>query len=236
MMMLSGTALIGGPTAASAMELEAGARIGTGWNLLTQPTDPAGAPTLLHGSAFTGGSFLVGPSAGLILMEMDGATIRLTGDLLYGMHRGAGFAEHSDGRRIDLSMTSHVLRLPVMVEVSNRAERISPTLAAGVEPIIGLASSTTVEQVGYHTAEPLENRPGSGLALAVALGAALNRGDFTLPLDLRFSWNPFVGSSTAERFDDFQILDAEAGEYAHGAYRVGFDWQIMMTAGLRWNL
>lgn len=223
------------PLSASALDLEYGGRLGTGWNLLAQPDDPAGEPTLLHGSAFTGGSFLIGPTLALTLLERNELTVKATTDLLYGLHHGAGFAEHSDGRLMEIALTTHVLRLPLMVEASNPNDLVSPTVALGLEPVVGLVSAARVDQRGYSSITPLHTRPGSSLSLLAAFGASLPRENFSVPFDLRFSFNPFVGTSTVERFDDFETIDAQSGEYDVGNYTVAFNWQIMFTAGLRFT-
>lgn len=223
------------PFSALGKEIEIGARIGTGWNLLPQPDDPPGSPTLVSGTAFTGGSFLIGPTGTLRLFESEEITLKFSADLLYGYHRGAGFAERSDGPRIDLILVAHLLRAPLMVEVSHQATRLSPTVALGLEPVLGLGSSSTSEQRGFDAVDELQTRAKSSISLLFALGAALHLDKIIVPLDLRFSFNPFVGTSTEARFDSLDVIDEENGEYRAGTFQVAYTWQIMATTGFRFT-
>lgn len=221
---------LGSPGLVQAMEFEAGARVGAGWNLLMQPEDRVGRPTLLHGTAFTGPGFVFGPSARLGLGEVAGARFSLNADLLYGFHRGSGFEEHSGGQRVDVTLSTHVLRLPLMVQMTNEGVTLSPTVGVGVEPIFGLVSGATVVNTNINRpAEPLETTPQTAVAGIVALGLDWKQDRFVVPLDLRVSWNPFVGSTTVERFEGYR------SPTNRGAYEVAFDWQIMLTAGIRWG-
>lgn len=221
----------GAPSTAAAMDLEAGARVGIDRSLLVQPNDPEGSDTLLYGSAFSGAGFTLGPTLLLGLMQFEGAQINLSVDLLYGFHRAHGYAEHSSGWRQDVTLSTHVVRLPVMVQVASSEDRLSPTLSLGLEPIFGLMSGATVEHTNLNIPpESLETRPTSNLATAIAIGAVWKGPEFTVPVDLRFVWNPFVGSSTEERFDDYQDRDNR------GAFQVAFNWQFMLTTAIRWGM
>lgn len=223
------------PSSAAAMDLEAGARLGGGWNSLVSPTDPAGTDTLLQGSSFGGMAFLIGPTATLNLTEFEGAKLNLTADLLYGFHRASGWERHMDGdtevARIDVYLSTHVLRLPLMVQVASSDDTVSPTLGLGIEPIFGIMSGATVEQTGINQpVQALDTTPTTSVAGLVAFGLDWNQGDFIVPIDLRLAWNPFVGSSTVDRFDGYEDRQNP------GAYRVAFNWQFMATAGIRWGL
>ena len=219
------------PSQAAAMDLEVGARAGASWNLLSQPQDRVGEWTLLYGSAFTGYGFVVGPEVSLSLGQVAGAELRFLGDLLYGFHQGSGFEEHANGARIDVTLVAHVIRLPLLVQAVGEGEAFRPALALGVEPFLGLMSGATVAQQNISTPpQPLETTPSSGLALLASIGGILERGDMVIPVDLRVAWNPLVPSTTVERFEGFESSSDP------GTYRVAFDWQVLLTAGVRFKL
>lgn len=219
------------PGQAEALEFEVGARAGGAWNLLMQPEDREGRPTLLHGSAFTGYGFVFGPTASMTFAQFAGARFSLGADLLYGYHQGSGFEAHPGGQRVDVTLVTHVLRLPVMVQMTHEGASLSPSVGLGVEPVFGLVSGATVVNTNIdRPAEPLETTPKSAMAGLIALGMSWDQGKVIVPVDLRFSWNPFVGSTTVERFDGY------SSPTERGAYEVAFDWQIMATAGVRWGL
>ncbi len=213
------------------LDLEVGARVGPSWNLLSQPRDRAGEWTLLHGSAFSGVGIVLGPEVSLGVTEVADARVQVTGNLLYGFHRGSGFEEHGDGSRIDLHIHAHVLRLPVLVQVRPVEGEFAPVVGLGVEPTIGLVSGATVEQQGMTTPpQPLETRPSSGMNLAGTLGVNWDRQNMVIPVELRFAWNPFVPNTTVDRFDDFQSPDDP------GNYGGAFNWQVLLTVGIRYYL
>ncbi len=221
-----------GPSSVEAAEKEAGIAAGLNWNHLTAPTDPAGEPTFMWGSAFTGFGTLLGATASMDLSEVGSYQLRLTGDLLYGYHRGAGFAEHDEqGGRIDVQFTTHVVRLPVLARIGASPGSSGPTVGAGLEPIFGVMSSAEVTTTGVEEQiQPVETTPSTGMATVLAVGYEVRLDDMTIPLDARVSWNPFVGSSTEERMEDFQSLQNP------GQYKMAFDWQFMFTGAVRWGL
>ena len=228
---------VAAPTAAYASEgeagldIEVGGMVGGNWNYLERPTDPAGSYTFLWGSAFSGFGTLLGATAWLNLVEMDDAAVALSADLLYGYHRGAGWASHDEGGQIDVLFTSHVLRIPLMLRAGTPAGESGLNVGLGIEPIIGLMSTATVETTDVDVpVQAVYTRPRSTMAGVFAVGFDYVTADYILPFDARLSWNPFMPSATEERFYDFDSPD-EPGEFG-----VGFNWQFMVTAGVRVGL
>ena len=217
--------------AAQALDLEAGGVVGGNWNYLERPIDPAGSYTFLWGSAFSGFGTLVGATGWLSLVEMEDAGVALTADLLYGYHRGGGWADHEDGGRIDVLFTAHVLRLPLLVRAGTPGGESGLTVGLGIEPVIGLMSTATVQTTDVGEAiQPVYTQPRSTMSGVFAIGYDWVSDDFTVPFDARLAWNPFMPSATEERFQSFDSPD-EPGEFG-----VGFDWQIMVTAGVRFGV
>ena len=212
-------------------DLEIGAIVGGNWNLLTTPSDPEGEFTLLWGSAFSGKGMQLGASVSLPLTDVEGFPVRMTADLMHGYHRGSGWAEHEEGGRIDVRLSTHVIRIPVLARLHTGGDSSGITVGAGVEPIFGLMSAAHIELTDVEgDVQPLETTPTAGMAGVLAVGFDYRADGWTVPFDLRVVWNPFVKSSSEERFKDFES-PSEPGDY-----RVAFDWQVMLTAGMRWDL
>lgn len=216
------------PSPASALEAEAGAVVGGNWNYLERPNDPEGEDTFLWGSAFSGLGALVGATGRLEVAQLERFDLSLNGDLLYGYHRGQGWAEHDQGGRIDVLFTSHVLRLPLMVEARQGRRQSGLTAGAGVEGVVGLVSTATVETTDLsEPVAPVYSTPKSTVAAVVALGYDWVGDDFTVPFDVRLAWNPFMASATEDRFENYESRQNP------GEFGVGFDWQILVSAGVR---
>lgn len=222
-------ALVVVPASADAFEMEVGGLVGGNWNLLTQPTDPEGEPTFLWGSAFSGFGAVAGATSMWRFVDIEETTVGMTAELLYGYHRGAGWAEHSEGGRVDVLLTSHALRVPVMARVETEQLDWRPNIGLGIEPIFGVMTTATVQTTGIaEEIQPVETTPTNTAAAVLAAGATIDLGDNrTAPVDLRLSFNPLVNSSTEERFENFESMDDP------GQYRVEFDWQLMATVGFR---
>lgn len=219
------------PMSVDARDIEAGAVAGGNWSLLTAPDDPLGSHTFLWGSAFDGYGALAGVSASAELTYTDWGAGWVTADLLYGYHRGAGWADYTEGGRVDVLLTTHVLRFPVLARLGLSRDASSPSIGVGLEPIVGLRSGAVVETTGIDQAvAPVETTPTASVAAVMAAGFDWRRDGFVIPMDVRLVWNPTVASGSEERFDGFNSRDEP------GDYRVTFDWQVMATAGIRWGL
>lgn len=212
-------------------DLEAGVVTGASWNVLGEPLDPADSYTFLWGSAFKGPGVLLGANGLLELAEVEGASIGLSADVLYGYHRGAGYADHQYGGRIDVQFSTHVLRFPLMVHLKDAERTTGPTFGVGIEPIFGIRSGATVELTDLdHPVDPVYTTPTATVTGVVNLGFDIDLDEYIVPLGARVSLNPFMPDSTEERFDGFSSPDEP------GDYQVGFDVQFMLTAGVRWDV
>lgn len=214
------------------LSLQVGGTTGASWNQLSRPMDPEGSYTLLWGSAFTGYGGLVGATGQVELARVDGTSINVATDVLYGYHRGDGYAADDEtGGRIDVKLSTHKLRVPLMVRVKDASRTTGPTLAAGIEPSFGVRSAATVTLTDIDDPiQPLETTPTVEVAGVVELGFDIDVDDYIVPLAARVVWNPFVPNATEDRFEGFDSPQQP------GDYRVEFDVQIMVMAGVRWSL
>jgi hypothetical protein len=223
------TASVTWSTAASALDYDLGARLGLNYNILSQPHDPVGAPTLLHGSMFTGTGFNLGLAARFPFLDLGGPVLAIEADLFYGYHAGTGFAAFENQKRT-VSLSTHAIRVPLLLHLAGPPSETRMRVGAGVDVFAGLMSASQVVEEGMSSpVVPLETTPVTHLNLAVALGLDLNRGNFVIPFEVRVNWDPFVGKSTVERFEGYQDFDNV------GQYQVAFDWQFMFMTGISWS-
>jgi hypothetical protein len=228
-------------TSADDGPVEFDVRIGGSWNVLSQPADRRGDPTLMSGAAFRG----VGVIGGFALRyvwpvqprQSDAESSKNASrphwvaelDVLYGRHRARAFERSEDG---DASRraTLHVGLLHIPVLVGYRTPWfLSPhelQIAAGPVILQSLYSDMDIEvdggtgqTTGLGTAET--THVGATLQIASAVPA----GQIRIPLELRGVWNPGVGNTTLERLQDYM------GPREPGALEANFDWQLMMLTG-----
>lgn len=216
---------------AEELEFEFGVTAGANWNVLGQPEDPEGEFTFLWGSAFTGFGGVVGPTVAMDVADFDGTSLMVTADGLFGYHRGAGFADHGDAGRIEVTLTSYVLRMPVIARFRSDASDLRPSIGVGLEPIIGLSSGSRVVSRGIDAdIQDVETTTASAVAGVATAGLEFDTDEgHPVLFDARAVWNPSVGASTEERFDDFQSPEDP------GAFQVAFNWQFMLTLGVRFD-
>ena len=213
---------------ASEPTLNVGLSAGAGWQWMIEPTDQEGEPTVLYGSAFGGMGVMGGPSIQWGAGVVDGVDLSVEIEGLYGYHRGTGFAEHSEGRRIEATLSTHVFRFPVQLVARGWAGDLPVYLGAGVEPILGVhsASSVDTENVDVPIA-PLETRPIRTVAGVASAGLEFSHGDREFPVGMRVSFDPGVPESSRGRLEGYES-DEEPGEFG-----VQFDVYLMMVAGMR---
>lgn len=210
-----------------------GFRAGGGYNTLSTPSDPAGAPTLIDGSTFTGPGLQVGAQAGLLITRpTPRVNVGIDAGILYGFMRGVGYAENADRtQRQTVTLTAHTLRMPLLLAVRTQGDGpIGLRMGVGPEFLIGMASAATVsfEQIDA-PAPALFTTPTRHVGLLGLLGLHYHAERFDIPLELRFTWDPQVGTSTVERFDDYQSPDSP------GKYQVAFNLHIHLTTGVEWR-
>ena len=216
-------------------KLAVAARIGGMYNALGKPTDPAGEPTLLYGTAFTGGGFVVGAGIVYGLGSGSAGDLSLTFDALYAGMSGTGYAQTADGtQRQELTLGLQMLRLPLMLRLSSTPdgeESLVLNLGLGAEVLFGLASSASLVSQGVDPAPaPLNTVPTTHIGATAAFGASWRTPAWSLPVEVRLTWDPMVEGSTRSRFDSFQSAEQP------GNYQVAFDWQVLFMAGLEYNL
>jgi hypothetical protein len=220
---------------ASERSLSVAARVGGMYNALNRPTDPAGEPTLLYGTAFTGAGLVVGAGVVYALGSGSAGDVGVTLDLLYADMSGSGYAETADGtQRQELTLGMQMLRIPLMLRLSSTPDGPSSfvlNLGLGAELLFGLASSATLVSEGVTPAPaPLNTTPTTHIGVAASAGGAWRTPEWSIPIEVRLTWDPMVDGSTRSRFDSYQSAQNP------GSYQVAFDWQLMFMAGFEYNL
>ena len=84
--------LLAAANPAVAQELLVGGKVGGSFNQLSQPADPAGEPTVLFGSAFTGFGFQAGGTVYKELKRFGFGPLFVEGDLLVAHQTATAFA------------------------------------------------------------------------------------------------------------------------------------------------
>jgi hypothetical protein len=212
----------------STSKLAVGLKVGGNWSLLTKPSDPRGEPTLLTGSAFDGMGLVGGATLHYPLTELEGAVLEFEGGLMFSRHSTGGFEQNADtGERRDITLEATMLRVPLMVHLRSGANDTGFRVGLGLEPMFGLQSGAVVDPGPYK----LETTPTVHLGTSVALGFDWQANDtYSIPLEFRATWDPFVASSTKERFENFSSADDP------GDYQVAYDWQLLFMTGVRYEL
>lgn len=211
-----------------------GAKVGPNWSRLTRPDDPIGSPTLMHGTAFDGFGFTAGPAFRTTFALGASLGIGLEGDLLYSFHRASGFQEDTrDDTRRTAVLTTHVLRVPLLATLQLGSVREGVSGYAGIGPELwqGLGTNATVELEGAPgPPDPLNTTRVTHGTLNAVFGTTIPAGaDFSMPVEARVVWDPFVEDTTPERFAGYSSEDRP------GFYKVAFDWQILLMTGVSWT-
>ena len=200
--------------------------IGGGASQISQPSDPAGSLTFLYGSAFTGGCFRMG---GVVTVDMA-PFFTLGTDVTYSYTALSGFAG-SGGQRMDVTIKAHDIRIALLPALDVELEKVAFELAIGPEVAFGVASSVDEVTLGFaHNETPLATTTGVWFYLVSQASVVVRLQDMEVPFSFRFGWNPAYPDTTAERFDGFNGAD-EPGEL-----RVGSDWYLAVSAGLRFGI
>lgn len=211
-----------------------GLRVGGGYNRLIRPEDPEGSPTLLYGSPFAGPTFQLGLQAGMPLTHVAQGRVTLGLDLglAYSYMRGMGYVENAARtQRQSVTLTGHTLRLPLFLMLRSSPEaRIGVRAGIGPEFLVGLASGATVHYENIDDApEALQTTPVTHVAIGSLLGIAYQLSNVSIPLEVRFSWDPQVGNSTQTRFEDYQSFDEP------GKYQLAFNLHLHFLTGVEWR-
>ena len=215
-----------------AAPLALGLRVGGVYSMLDRPSDPAGAPTVLHGSGFVGWSFVAGLSAELPrLVDLGPLRVSAEVDVLYSHHDAQGFAVTADGsERRRITLTTQFLRLPVLAWLSLPVGA-SVGLGLGPELLVGLGSDADLHEEGVpEPSPPLATTPVTHLGLAIALRADFLRGKVRVPVELRLVFDPFVGATSRERLRGYRSLEDP------GLFELAFDRQLLVMLGFGYTL
>ncbi len=212
-----------------ASSVRVGVRLGGSLNLLSQPTDPAGQPTLLYGSGFVGAGFTVGLAAAWSPTTTPLGPLDLELDLLYASRQGEGFAEDSAaGQRQTVVLSSQSLLVPLRVGLRNDVGPLTLRVAAGPQLVVGLGSAAAVTYEGIDApAQALETAAPTHLGASLLASVAFDVGPVTVPVELRFDWDPMVPGSTQGRFDE--VASPEAGPETYSA---SFDYSGVLMLGI----
>lgn len=213
-----------------------GAVAGADWQVLRQPSDASGQPTLMRGTGFDGIGGSLGASLAVDFTPFERLDRLRTGvrfDALYGLHRarGAQRARDASAERIALLRTQ-ALHGSVLGRLGWQTAAGTVELEAGAELMHGLASDARLELRGADgDPRDLQTTAVTHVPLLGSIGFAFETASrIRIPIHLRAAWDPAVGASTVERFRDFQSATDP------GRYEVAFDWRIGLHAGVSWEL
>lgn len=209
-----------------------GGKAGGSFNQLSRPADPAGEPTVLFGTSFTGFGFQAGATIYRELTTVGPGPLFLAADVLYSYQRGSGFAEsRTSPARRTVTISTSGLRVPLLLGLGFAGKGSMLNLAVGPELMLGLAASSTTEQEGGASGSTLlPVRSVTHVGVTSHLGMIFEVGAARLPIDLRFTWDPFVAKSTRDRFDNYVDFD-NTGDYA-----VAFTWQGVVMVGVMFDV
>ena len=97
--------------------------------------------------------------------------------------------------------------------------------ALGPQLLFGVFSGSTVTYEGIDAApEALETTAPNHIGFGALLGFAYQADGYSIPLELRFDWDPMVPSSTAGRFDE--VPDSAQ------TYSAAFDFSGALMVGI----
>lgn len=220
------------PSPAAAQELDLGVRGGTVWSHLTAPRDPRGAPTLMDGRSFSGVGSTTGGAVALLYPIKPALSVGGELDVLYARQYASATEEAPDsGARRTTTFGADVLRIPLLatLQLSTPAGRWSVGL--GPEYWTTLATGAQVDLVGVPQIPlPLGTTGASHVLVDASLRYSLPLAvDWSIPLELRVAWDPWIAPTTVGRFEGWQTRERP------GRYQVAFDWHAMLLTGLTWR-
>lgn len=222
------------PALTWASDSRVGLRFGANWSTLSGPADPAGAPTLQSGTSFDGLGIVGGISSGIGLVDFsEQLKLALGLDLLISTHSVSSIADSpSTEQSREVELTTIILRAPFIGHLEYQTRSFDLRIGLGPALLLGLSSGATVTQDNIPgDVEPLFTTPVTHVGIEFGLGMSWNLSEnYAIPLDLRFTYDPAVPSTTRERFDNFQSNDEP------GQYQVGLDYQFLLMIGVDYRL
>jgi hypothetical protein len=195
----------------------------------SRPEDQPGDITLLYGTAFAGPAFRLGAGVTHDLAETPLA-VRMTADVGVVWLSGDGYASVGAATRtLVLSLTA--LEPLLGLELGLPLKGVEPYVGFSFGPRLGLRARAVETRSGFASSEAApELRVGAGLLGVLELGATIDAGPVVIPLALRLEHDLAYPSTTAGRLDGGQSPESP------GAYRVGFDFVWLTSAGVGFAL
>ncbi|MEO1269358.1 MAG: hypothetical protein AAFX99_14805 [Myxococcota bacterium] len=210
-----------------------GLRFGLNYSILGRPDDDPDDPTLLSGSAFTGPGFVIGPSWEIVGLGLP--MFSLETGLLYTRSTATGFEERDTLKR-DILLEVTTLRLPLWFKIRAEAVSFGPVrlvAGVGVDALIGVTSASTVREDNVPATEvstELETMSVTAFHLGALAGLELDLDEIVVPIMVHGSFNPGVGASTTDRYQDY------GGAADPGPYRMEFDYEVLVLLGIMYAL
>lgn len=222
---------VGAPPA-EAQEFDVGVRGGTVWSYLTAPRDPRGAPTLMDGRSFSGLGSTGGLSTALRHRVAPNLSVGGELDLLYARQYASATESDSDtGARRTTTFGADILRLPLLATLQLGSPAGLWTVGGGPELWAPLQTGADVELTGVsRRARPIAttSQPHVLFDLFARYSFPFG-GDWSIPLEVRVAWDPWVPPTTVGRFDGWR------NRQLPGRFRVAYDWHLLLLTGLTWR-
>ena len=156
--------------AGEADTLAVGPTIGLNRSILTAPSDAAGDPVFMSGSAFNGFGVTGGLTARMALTPF----LAVEGDLLISQDRATGFEERGDQRR-EFTMSTLRVRVPLTLVGAWQSDTLRLQGGLGAELALPLSSSAELAEENIPAADGVELAVDAplGVGATLSLGAAL---------------------------------------------------------------
>jgi len=203
-------------------------RLGLNRSILTAPDDPVGAPQFMSGTAFNGFGFAAEGGARVGFWRY--LALRLSLALSYD--RATGHEDAGAWRR-DLSMEVLRLRVPIVVSggYHHEAFRVEAGLGPEIAIPVWVGASLEERNLGEEPPFPLGVKTRMALGLALAVDGAVRVTDLVwIPLGVRVSYFPRVGTTSPSRFDAFESMAVP------GRLWVDYDWTVVITSGVSFEV
>lgn len=214
--------------AADSMEVRLGLRGVGNYSVLSGPSDAKDDPTLLSGASFNGFGGGGGLAAMFFLTKLSAGDLYVALDLLYVAHSASATAEApATAQKRTATLKSNIVHVPLHLGLRAKSDAIGYRFSIGPELLLGLSSASQIDQENIPEApQPLFTTPVTHIGLSANLGFDIDFGDWVVPLDLRFVYDPSIPGSTKERFDNYESTSLP------GDYQVAYDYQVFVSVGV----
>ena len=187
---------------------------------------------MLYGSAFAGAGLTAGIELNYPITTIGSLPFIASFGLLYGQHNGTGYAQNKTRQQEQvLTLTSHVLQLPILLTLLKSFGPATVSLGIGPEIMFTVASSAdaTFKNISP-TPAPLETFDPLHIGVTATTGVSFSMGDIEFPIIFRATWDPMVSGSSRERLINYKDINNI------GQYEVAFDWQFTVLFGANFSL